>query len=111
MYDPSDISNMIALLQAQPQPQAEPKVQLAGDVIGNIGSLSNPNTGPTNKSADYAWGNKIDPKVTGIGKENMMNWLSRAASRYRGGYVPALPPPPVGSKSGGTNIMPLPPYM
>lgn len=51
------------------------------------------NTGPTNKSADYGWGNRTDPNVTSIGKGTMTDWLSRTGERLR---------------RGGGNMVPLP---
>jgi len=84
MYDPAGVGAMVTALR-QPAQQG---VQLAGDVIPlqiPYGTGVGPGIGHTNQAADYAWGSKVDPNISSIGKNILMEWLQRNADRIKSG--------------------------
>lgn len=82
MYDPKD--DITAMVTALRQP-AQNGVQLAGDVIP-LPVIPSAAAGPTNQSADYAWGKATDPQVGSIGTNVLMDWLARTAQKIRSGH-------------------------
>jgi hypothetical protein len=106
MQDPRGA--IMAMVNALRTPQG---AQMAGDVVPfPAPPVEAVPTGPTNRSSDYAWGNRVDPKVAPIGRDVLQNWMIRSGARARG-YLPPVPPPPVGNNAGGTTHMSLPPFM
>ena len=56
--------------------------QVAGDVLP-LSIAPNANTGPTNKSADYAVGKAQDSNVRPIPMNTLQDWMQRTTTRKR----------------------------
>lgn len=56
--------------------------QVAGDVLP-LPMTGAANTGPTNRSADYAVGKAKDPKIEALPIDTLKSWMDRTSSRQR----------------------------
>jgi hypothetical protein len=59
---------------------SRPPITLVGDVLSLPGTVRD-TAGPTNKSADYAWGLKKDPSIEPMPIDTTKAWMANTAKQ------------------------------